>query len=141
MGNTQNLFYYRDQNGQKLGPLPLSEIDRFVKAGVLPENVMVREVERNSWRTLDDLVINATLVEATTVSASSTSAGSANSTSGTAAKSRLRKPSRKFFGESVAGWMGCAAALIGGTVFYLFLLIPIFKLMEWFYDTFVGAAF
>lgn len=141
MGNDPKLFYYRDNYGQKLGPLPLSEIDRFVKAGVLPENVMVREVEWNVWRSLDDLVIDAALVDETTISASPTSSGPTQGTSGTAATSRLRKPSRKFFGESIGGWMGCAAALIVGTALCLGLLIPIFKLMEWFYDTFVGAAF
>lgn len=52
MGNGPQLFYYRDQSGLSVGPLPLSEIRKFAEGGVIPNDVQITEVGRDNWRPL-----------------------------------------------------------------------------------------
>lgn len=141
MGNESRLFYYRDQTGQAVGPLPLSEIERFVKAGVLPTDVQVREEGGDEWHTMRTKPSGGQIPVATKVSSKSLQQASLNQTSNPSTKRGSGITSPKIFGESIGGWMGCAAAFIVATVFYLLLLQPILKLMDWLYDKIVGPIF
>jgi hypothetical protein len=137
MGNGPQLFYYRDQSGRSVGPLPLSEIFRFVEAGLLPADVRVREENDIEWSSLNGRLGPEGIPGSTRSSDSSTRPSTITGLPdcGTPTFGQ-KKESRKILGESVEGWLVCAGFLIAATVFYMILMQPLVMLMEWLYDKF-----
>lgn len=132
MGNAPQLFHYRDRSGRSVGPLPLSEILRFVEAGVLPADVRIREENDIEWSSLKGRLDPERIPGDTMSSDSSTRSSTITGLPecGTPVLGK-KKGSRKILGESVEGWLVCVGFFIAATVFYMILMQPLFRLMEW----------
>ncbi|MCB1087320.1 MAG: hypothetical protein KDM63_09765 [Verrucomicrobiae bacterium] len=135
MGNSpQKLFFYQGTAGLADGPLPLSEIERFVEIGALSAGLQIREQGQEAWRPLMHEPFLEEIPVATKVSEGSTRPNFPNRSKSVSAKPSLKGAPRLIFGERIEGWVGCAVALIVSTAFYMVLMQPFFKLIEWLYD-------
>ena len=149
MGNVQNLFNYLDESGQPVGPLPLSELLRFAKAGVIPNDVQICEVGKDNWRTLSSeheaqaersSQLEHRAPEAATVSAERRQVGHPGGEADWSdAKKELKGAAREMagFGKVVAKDLGQGLwGFVTGPVLLVVALIFGFKLLMWLMDTF-----
>lgn len=129
MGNSLILFYYRDQSGHAVGPLPLSEIKRFVAAGVLNADVLVREASSNDWIPLVSALASDEIPVATMVSDSSSLASPASP--------RFKRLRNRIARKNKKELLGCVV----GQIIYLTLLFIFLKFVGWILQRFMPPLF
>lgn len=141
MGNGSKLFYYRDQSGRAVGPLPLSEIERFVGAGVLSADIQVSKEGQDEWRALSSVTIPEKIPVATKVSAPSNSATArSSSSSGSGAETDWNEAAKEFkeLGKVIGRDVGKGLwRCVGQPILYVVLLVILFKLLMWLLDRFM----
>ena len=129
MGNSVKLFYYRDQTGQAVGPLPLSEIQRFVAAGVLASDVQIRKENSHDWIPLTSAPASEEISTATKTSDFSSQSHQANLPF-KRWRNRLARKNKKEL-------LGCAV----GQIIYLTLIVIFLKFVAWLLDRFMPPLF